>query len=210
MQSGDLDDLAARPMRHWDQDGLPELMLGLLFIASSAVFLVGYALPRGSSTAQVYAQVGPICWAAASLSMRWGLKKLKERITFPRGGYVALSEPTPAYWACALGVVLLVGAGALLLNVEGGLAEGTWMAAPGFAALFAAALVVGGLRYKLEHMVYLAAFSVILGAWMFRIGAGPQGGLWVMMWLGTAMALTGAVRLKRFLKANPRLQDLAI
>jgi len=84
------------------------------------------------------------------------------------------------------------------------------MAAPGFAMLFAVALLVGGLRYKLEHMIYLAAFSLILGAWMCRIGAGPQGGLWVMMWLGTAMALTGAVRLKRFLKVNPRPQDLAI
>jgi hypothetical protein len=206
-----LDETAKRPTRYWDQDGLPEVMLGLLSIASSGVFLVGYALPRGSSTAQAYAQVGPIIWAAASLAMRWGLKKLKERITFPRSGYAAaLSEPNPTYWAYALGVVLLVGAGVLLLNVGGGLPEGTWMAAPGFAMLFAVALLVGGLRYKLEHMIYLAAFSLILGAWMCRIGAGPQGGLWVMMWLGTAMALTGAVRLKRFLKVNPRPQDLAI
>lgn len=207
-----LDETAKRPVRYWDQDGLPELMLGLLAIASSGVFLVGYALPRGTSTAQTYAQFGPILWAAASLAMRWGLKRLKERITVPRGGYAAvLSEPSPTYWAFALGVVLLVGAGVLLLNVgAGGMPEGTWMAAPGFATLFAAALLFGGLRYKLEHMVYLAAFSLILGAWMVRIGAGPQGGLWVMVWLGTAMALTGAVRLKKFLKTNPRPRDLTI
>jgi hypothetical protein len=199
-------------MRYWDEDGLPEVMLGLLSIASSGVFLVGYALPKGSSTAQAYAQVGPIIWAAASLAMRWGLKKLKERLTSPRGGYGAgISETSPTYWAFALGVVLLVGAGVLLLNVGGrGMPEGTWMAAPGFATLFAAALLVGGLRYKLEHMIYLAAFSLILGAWMCRIGAGPQGGLWVMMWLGAAMALTGAVRLTKYLKTNPRPQDLAI
>ena len=197
-------DLPTRPMRYWDQDGLPEIMLGLLFIVSSGVFLVGYALPRGSPTAQLYAQVGPITWAAACLAMRWGLKELKERITFPRSGNVALPEPAPTYWAWALGVVLLVGVGVLLLNVNGPFLEGPWMAAPGFALLFAVALLAGGLRYNLTHMLVLAAFSLLLGAWMCGTGAGPEGGLWVMVWLGAAMALTGALRVTRFLHTNPR------
>jgi hypothetical protein len=210
MQSGDLDELGRRPTKYWEQDGLPELMLGLLSIASSGVFLIGYALPRGSSTAQIYAQVGPICWAAACLAMRWGLKMLKDRITLPRGNHSALPEPTPTYWASALGVVLLVGAGVLLLNVQGEWPLQRWVAPPGFAALFAVALLVGGFRYKLEHMVYLAAFSLILGALMCRIGAGSEGGLWVLVWLGAAMALTGAFRLWKFLKDNPRAEAATV
>jgi hypothetical protein len=206
-QSVDLDEATKRPMRYWDQDGLPGLVLGLVLIVSGGVFLVGRALPRGSSISQVYAIVAPILWGGSCLAMRWGLKKLKERITFPRGGYVALREPTLTYRASALAAVLLVGAGMALLNAKGGLPQWRWMAAPGFATFFAVALLVGGLQYRLPHMLWLAAFSLVLGAWMYRIRAGVEGGLWVMLWLGGAMALTGAVRLRSFLKANPRTED---
>lgn len=189
-------------MRYWDQDGLPELMLGLLLTITGSAFLAGYALPRESSIAQVYAFVAPIVWGGSSLAMSWGLRKLKERITFPRGGYVALRRPTPAYRVSALVVVLLVGGWMFLLR--DGLTRGQSVVAPGVAAFFVVALLVGGLRYRLPHMLGLAAFSLLLGAGAYRINAGSQGALSVMVFLGVAMVLTGALRLRNFLKAFPR------
>lgn len=203
------DDIAKRPLRYWSQDGLPDLMLGLMFVVMGAIFLVGRMLPKGASIAQVYSMVAPVLWGISSIAMAKGLKKLKERITFPRGGYVALREPALTYRASVLAVILLVGAGALLLNTRVEVPQWRWIAGPGFAMVLAAALLVGGVQYKLPHMLWLAAFSLLLGAWMYWIRAGLDGGLWVMVWLGGAIALTGASRLRSFLKANPRPEDTA-
>jgi hypothetical protein len=41
MQQPDLNDIARRPARYWNIDGLPELMLGLLWIAWGGAWLFG-------------------------------------------------------------------------------------------------------------------------------------------------------------------------
>jgi hypothetical protein len=199
-----LDEIAKRPLRYWSEDGLPDLMLGLMFVVVAAIFLIGRMLPAGSSIARAYPMAAPALWAVSSIAIARALKKLKERITFPRAGYIAFREPALFYRACALALVLLVGVGAVLLNRTAAAPQWRSMAGPALALIFATALLIGGFQYKLRRLLWLSAFSLLLAASMYRMEAGLDGALWVMLWLGGALALTGAARLKSFLKANPR------
>ncbi len=66
-----------------------------------------------------------------------GFKKLKERITFPRSGYVALPEPTRRRWIFTFAtVVVLAAAFTLVLSAH-------VMVVPIFAAVFAAIFLLG-------------------------------------------------------------------
>ena len=43
----DLRELERRPTKYWNEDGLPELVMGLLWVLWGGAWLVGNALPRG-------------------------------------------------------------------------------------------------------------------------------------------------------------------
>jgi len=202
MQPVHLDEIAQRPVRYWNRDGLAELMLGLLMMVSGGVFLVAHALPKGSSFSQVWAFAAPVLWGGSALALKRGLLTLKERVTVPRGGYVALSKPCTTARVSMLAAAILIGG--YVLFAWGEVERWGWLAGPGLAMVFAAALLTGGLQYKLPHMLWLAAFSLLLGVWIWRLRAGFDGGLWVMVWLGCAFVLSGALRLRSFLNANPR------
>ncbi len=70
-----------------------DLVLGLNLLIVGGLFLVGYELPKGSALSQNYIWLAQAGWLGSSLGMRYGIKALKERVTAPRGGYVALQEP---------------------------------------------------------------------------------------------------------------------
>jgi hypothetical protein len=60
--------------------------------------------------------------------------------------------------------------------------------------------------YRLPHFVWLAGLSLLLGAVTFAARAKIDGVLWVMAGVGVAMALDGALRMKRFLRTHPVLE----
>ena len=45
----ELRDLAARPRRYWHVDGIPELVMGLVWLLWGGALLLGEALPRGTA-----------------------------------------------------------------------------------------------------------------------------------------------------------------
>ena len=55
----------------------------------------------------------------------------------------------------------------------------------------------------MPRYLWLAGFSLVLGGVTFAAGAGTSGALWVMLAIGAAMALEGALRLQRFLRTHP-------
>jgi Trk-type K+ transport system membrane component len=86
----DIDQVTVTAQRHWMEDGLSEIMVGLLFIVMGGGLLVKLALPHWLTLDLLTSALT----AAGALGLSWGFKRLKQRITFPRSGYVALPEPT--------------------------------------------------------------------------------------------------------------------
>src|SRR5665213_1368718 len=151
----DINDLVNRPAMYASEDGMGELMIGLICLVSVGVFR--FAPGRDLLF------VPQAIWVCSILALRWGTKKVKE-ITAARGGYVAFHEPGGGW---VLKVVAFLGFLAFILvseqffrpPVAGALA---------CSAIFSGAYVLPGLKYRVPpHMLGLAAFSALLGGWAY-------------------------------------------
>ena len=92
MQRPNLDDIARRPAQYWMIDGLPELMLGVLWIVWGAAWLAGERLPHAWPW-KAYWLIVPPALAMSGLAVNAMTRALKRRVTFPRAGYVEWDQP---------------------------------------------------------------------------------------------------------------------
>jgi hypothetical protein len=79
----------------------------------------------------------------------------------------------------------------------------THVAGPLAALIMGGSLLWGGIAYKYPHLTWLAGFSVLLGVATFIADAKAAGMLWVLAGIGLALALSGALRFRVFLKTHP-------
>jgi hypothetical protein len=199
-------DAYVHPLQLWDENGFDELSVGLIFCVGGGSLLLG----EWVSTARLLGENSPFIMPFLmlfTLPLALTIKKVRARIVFPRTGYVLFRPTVPRKWIFLSFLVL----GALLM-----LAEPLWRSTspdlrrawgPAFGFLFAACLAWGAIRYKMPHYLWLAGFSLLLGGATFAAGAKVEGAIWVMLGTGLAMASEGALRLKRFLRTHPVVED---
>jgi hypothetical protein len=210
--SMNLDELVNRPRMYAMEDGVAELMMGLSWAVTGGAFAVFFMLPKGSD----YIFAVQAIWLLCSAGMAWGIRKLKARVTIPRGGYVALEEPRPN-----TGGRLTTRAWTALLFLAACLAFVCWLIfsgrelqatrqesimivlASGFAGLLAAIYVTAGFRYRLTYMFYLGGFSALLGAALYWMRPATGGIALAFAFQGAAVALAGGIKLRRFMKLYP-------
>ncbi len=196
-----INEIATRPSRYWYRDGLVEIFLGLLMLVPSTLFSLAALLPKGS----LLRILAPLGWLAAILAVKWGFQEMKARVVSPRGGYIALPEPGKAARISMVAVMMLTGA---LYSIFGPFARMDQSAGslPGavLALFFSACFFAGWIQAKLPHMLLLAAVPLLAEAWLYRSGAGfRETMIWILVAQGGALVLSGALRFRSFLKANP-------
>jgi hypothetical protein len=79
--------------------------------------------------------------------------------------------------------------------------------AAGTGVVIALAFVVGSIRARAPHWLWLAGFTLLLSAGMYFAGTGYRGMNWMFLWVGLASAILGALRLRRFLQQNPKPEE---
>jgi hypothetical protein len=133
----------------------------------------------------------------------WAIKRLKERLTFPRTGYVDWKEPSRSarLTAGAVAVVTAMVLAALAANRNAGTEH---VAAPLMGVILSLGFVVASLRQRAPHLLALAAVAVALGLALGALRAGWESVNWLFVALGAASAALGGLRLALFLKKNPR------
>ncbi len=84
----DIEGIMRSTRRYWYQDGFVEIAIGLLFgLVGVGVYLQQVAL--GNPTLLIVLVVGLMAFIlAGSLIVQWLVPRLKQRITYPRTGYV--------------------------------------------------------------------------------------------------------------------------
>ena len=197
----DLADLGSRPRRYWNVDGLPELVMGLLWMTWGAAWLIGESLPRGS-TRGVYWLVAPLALVGSGWAAAWLIKWLKARITFPRMGYVEWKEPSRRVHLLSAGAAVVVAAVLAGVAVRGGGAARNVPSTLG--VILSLAFVFASFSQRAPHYLALAAVALALG---LAFGSRPGGWTeanWLFVALGAATAVVGALRLAVFLRHNPR------
>lgn len=196
-----LDEVQRRSTRYWNVDGLPELMMGLVWMLWGGAWLLGQSLPRGVSN--VYWMFTPFLLALSGVASVWATKKLKARITFPRTGYVEWNPPTRQQ-RLAAAAVAIVTASVLVALISGNRTVGLeQVAAPAVGVVLSLAFVAASVTQKAPHLLTLAAVALVLGL-AFRASTSGWDALnWMLIALGMATVLVGAARLWMFLKAHP-------
>lgn len=197
-----LSEIERRPAKYWNIDGLPELMMGLVWIVWGGSWLFGQSLQRGALW-NVFWMFTPALLALSSVASVWATKRLKARITFPRAGYVEWKEPTRRQRLVAAAVAMIVAAllAAMIIRAR---VHGMGQVAPlAFGVLLSLGLVVASLTQRAPHMLALAAVALALGLALAGLNLGWESTNWMLIGLGIATVLSGSVRLGIFLKRHP-------
>jgi len=93
MEYPDLNEVERRSKRYWTLDGIPEIVMGGIGILWGAAYLVPEFLPKDSRIVHAYSESIWLVLIASALAANWVMKKLKNKYTFPRAGYVQFHEP---------------------------------------------------------------------------------------------------------------------
>ena len=198
----DLRDLEHRPVKYWNEDGLPELVMGLLWIVWGGAFLLGTRLPRGPVW-NVYWMFTPVLLATSGVAAVWATKKLKARMTFPRTGYVRWKEPTRAERALGAGLAVVTAALLAALLAKSRTAGLERVAAPGLGAILGVGFLVASLTQRAPHLLALAGISLALGLAFGALGTGFEAMNWMLVALGAFATAFGAARFRMFLARHP-------
>jgi hypothetical protein len=201
MQQPNLDDIARRPQKYWDVDGLPELMMGLLWMLWGGAWLLGEALPHDWRANAFWTAV-PALLALSGVAAIWATKRLKQRLTFPRTGYVDWKEPSRSarLMAAAVALATAMVLAAVATNRDTRVEHA---AAPLLGAILSLAFVVASLRQRAPHYLALAGVALALGLAFGALRAGWESVNWMFVALGAASAALGGLRLVLFLRKHP-------
>ena len=197
-----LRDAEHRAQRYWNIDGLPELLMGALWIVWGTAFLAGEALPRGRAW-NVYWMFVPALLAFSGVAVAWAIKQLKARITFPRTGFVEWKEPSRPQRLLTAAVAILT-ALLLVVIITTGRARGAEaMAAPALGVILSLGFLVASVTQRAPYLLALAAVALTLAVVFGTVASGWWSVNWMFIALGAAAVVVGTVRLRMFLRAHP-------
>ena len=195
-----------RAMKYWVIDGIAELVMGGFFVVLGLYFGAQAVLPVDSGLGSMLSAAFLLVIVGGGLAGRSLIGKLKERLTYPRTGFVAYRQPSKKRrWltiALAFGMALLVSA--LFASAPASLA---WIPA-------VSGLVIGaywlfqGHRMGMLRFYALAALSAIAGTAITLAGAGETLGLPMFyIVIGLALMVSGGLTLRSYLRQAPEQPD---
>jgi hypothetical protein len=196
MERPDLNEIARRPEKYWSADGLPELVMGGLWMVWGSAWLVGERLPSA------YRMFVPLLLVISGLMAAWVIKRLKARLTFPRTGYVEWKEPSGRMRLAGAVLAMVVGAvlAAVVFRGDAGLAGRASLVLGGVLAL---AFLGAAARQRAPHLLALAAVAIALGLILDSVVGGWSAANGLFIALGAATSLAGWLRLARFRATHP-------
>ena len=155
----DLNKTIRRTQQYWFEDGLIELLLGLLIVVLSALFW--WQVSNSSKYAPLVGGVAmPFIIVLGALLLGVTLRWLKQRLVYPRTGYVTYVKPTRKRRGLSALLGLVIGAvmAAAVIQLElADLATAFMGAGVGFA------LFMLGIRVGLMRFYVLAVWAVAVG-----------------------------------------------
>ena len=198
----DVDRLSKRPVEYLWETGVAPLSAGSCLFLLGASDLLRRILPQ-TDLAQQGIKWLAICVVVAVL---WGTHSIKDRVVSPRGGYV---EPAHPKWLLSLLLPALVVPLVLVyaFTPVGSPPDPNFidnrLIVPGFAVLFAVmSLYYGRMRkMPLLYGIYLMCLALLI--WWLPLSTIERFGLLQTGACGP-LAVFGAMRLRAFLKANPK------
>jgi hypothetical protein len=203
----DVRGIVKQTVRHSFEDGIGEMLYGITFM------LIGLVLFGEAALKPPF----PHFWTAAFIAVPWGgllvsrwlIPATKKRLVFPRTGYVVHRKLSGRTRWLALGLGVIGG------GIAGFVFAFMFRAHPGVQMWMPTILGVEvcgwllflGFGFVVVRFLILAAFSVCAGLACSLTGLGAgRGAAFYMAAMGLALAISGALALRAFLRRAPRLE----
>ncbi len=195
-----LENLMKRPIRYWYEDGFGELVTGVLFVFIGG-FLLFQELVTHSLVKAIAGILGMVIIGGSPFLGRFFIKRFKEKLVFPRSGYVKFPTAPKKRRIITMAVAAFVAIGLIVLVTQyqdilywlpllQGVAVG--------GLLLSQAAQIGFPRLYAE-----AAASVLLGAGVSLLGLGDNLGSGIYFsGFGLVMSVIGGIVLIQYLKKN--------
>jgi hypothetical protein len=194
-----------RAIQYWFEDGIVEIAVGALFLLLAGYFYVDTTQPD-SLFANLLGGLFVLLLVSGWYLVGWIIKLLKERLIYPRTGYVAFRRDKNSSKPLRLALALIVGAlmGAMFATLALNPPLGLNFMPLGSGLVMALVFGLIGYRTALPRFYGLAAFGLVLGAGMglSQIGNG-LGMTAIYALMALALISTGLVILSRYLRQNP-------
>jgi hypothetical protein len=204
MEYPNLTEMEKRSKRYWTVDGIPEMLMGALWIVWGAGFLVQDAIPKGSRLSHLYGWIILTLLVVSGLTANWIIKILKNKYTFPRGGYVKFSDPPKSQRWIAAVAAGLVGAAISLFYILA--ARGRFDAnafAPAFGLTMAIGFFFGSRKPGMRHFLWFSLISLVLGVALYPLKLGWNALPWLFIGLGVPFIVAGFCRLRAYVRSVP-------
>lgn len=188
-----------RGEQYWYEDGLWELTIGLLFVFYSAYYGLVGLLPQESGLRSILSVGYIVVVPGAMLVASWIVRRLKERITAPRTGHIAVVRSRHIIQAVILAAVVGAATVAAALLIES-LYVPVLVGGGGMAI----ALAITAYRIGITRMIAPAVVSLIAGFVLSVTTDAPEPGFSFLFGsVGLVIAILGAVTFSRYLRRNP-------
>ncbi len=203
MMANDIDKIVRQTQRYFYEDGLVEMAVGLLFVAVGFLLLIWRSITSPTPASMVLAIGLPALIIGGSFLIKRAIREIKERVTYPRTGYVAYrrGEPARGRWL-VIGLSLLLAIAAFFLPQT----LGRMPAMVG--ALLGVILVYLGYRVNVWRFYAVGAIAVILGFGLTFLGASDILGTG-LTFIGAGLALFagGAMAFANYLHQHPKAEE---
>ncbi len=194
---------AQRAQQYWLVDGIAELVMGGFFVVLGLYFGAQAILPEDSFAASMLAPAMLLVVVGGGLASRTVIKKIKERLTYPRTGSLPYRQPSKRRrWLTAVlafGMALLISA-----LFASGPDSISWIPAIS-GILFGAYWLYYGHQIGLTRFYILAAISAVTGGTVTFSGMRESIGLPLYyLVMGVFLLVSGGVTLWSYLRNAPR------
>lgn len=198
-----MDETIKRVKRYWYDDGVTEFGAGVIFLAIGLLFAFEARQPEGTALAAVSAFGLPILVIGGGLLVGRGVKAVKERLTYPRTGYVAYRKQGARRRGLAMGLAVGIAVGVVvgLAYAHDSLGGSSYRWIPVFDGIVIGAfLLYMAHSFEISRFYVLTALSFAVGGWAGWYSADETVGSSLYFGLmGVALVLSGAWALRRYL-----------
>jgi hypothetical protein len=198
----DLKRIKQRSIHYWFEDGLGEIVIGALFLMIGlSAFIEGLAAP-GTTTRRVSGITGLLIMVSGPWLARPVLAKLKERITYPRTGYVSYRKTKVTRSRRIMSYILTLLIVGIVVGIISASPEKTLAWIPLIEGLaIGGFLLYLGHRTDLLRFYSLGVYAILLGAGLSVAGFGNLTGMGIFFIItGTTLLLSGGLSLKTYLR----------
>jgi hypothetical protein len=197
------DPFIRRAQNYWFTDGLTEIGFAVICLVLSIYFFGQATLTPGSILYRILDVGFLLILLVSGIVTRRLVTYFKERLTYPRTGYVSYRPPKSIHFIGAVILAFILSSMLVVLFASSEISPAYMPAASGI--LIGAALTFTAYRYGLLRFYLLAAISAILGTGLGLSGAEDMYGLSLYYgFMGLALIISGLLVLRDYLiKSEP-------